>query len=275
MVQADGLMWPGCKVWIVAPHADDEALGCGGLLAQAKRVGAEVYVLVVTLAGYAPLSAGTACSHAARTLEMQAALRAVHATGSDVLFGHGDNHCLLDSVPLKTLVDWLETGSPYSFHRLQPNIVLLPSAQHSHQDHRRVHEAMMVVLRTPPNGDVAVRWVLEYEVPGTGLPGVGTFDPNFYLQLTEEDVREKCRLFECYRSQVAEEPHMRSLHAIRTQAAFRGMQTGGYFAEAYRVVRCHFAAPRVHLHQNGHTAAERMFSMAKTEVVAANSKKMT
>ena len=36
-------------ILILAPHADDETYGCAGTIAKAKALGAEVYVVVVTV----------------------------------------------------------------------------------------------------------------------------------------------------------------------------------------------------------------------------------
>lgn len=41
------------KVLIVAPHPDDEVLGCGGTIARLGQEGFDIHVLIVTTA-YAP-----------------------------------------------------------------------------------------------------------------------------------------------------------------------------------------------------------------------------
>ncbi|MFZ5433648.1 MAG: PIG-L deacetylase family protein [Calditrichota bacterium] len=231
------LFGDGCRLWIVAPHADDEALGCGGIIAHARQSNCQVFVLFVTLSGYAPLTAGQPATHQEREAELESAARHAQIAGYDVLYRNGNHHCRLDTVPIKDLIDWLETGSRYAFHKVHPNVILLPSAHHTHQDHRRVHEAGMTVARANPNGHIPFRIVLEYEVPGTGLAGNGAFNPDFYLALAPSELEMKCNHFAQYRSQVTDAPHLRSLQAIRTLAEFRGMEAGYQFAEAYRNVR--------------------------------------
>ena len=43
---------------VVAPHADDEVLGAGGLILRARREGWEVTVLFMTIAGFRSEASG-------------------------------------------------------------------------------------------------------------------------------------------------------------------------------------------------------------------------
>ena len=48
LLNTEGLSRDLGRVMIVAPHPDDESLGCGGLIAQLKAQKAEVWVLFLT-----------------------------------------------------------------------------------------------------------------------------------------------------------------------------------------------------------------------------------
>jgi LmbE family N-acetylglucosaminyl deacetylase len=41
------------KILVIAPHPDDEVLGCGGTIAKYTKQGDEVYLCIVTK-GYSP-----------------------------------------------------------------------------------------------------------------------------------------------------------------------------------------------------------------------------
>lgn len=224
------------KLWIIAPHADDEILGCGGLIARAKEVDSEIYLLLATLSGFKAINGGTDSQHGERENELRDVIRSVKPAGYDVLFRKGEYHLELDTLPIKDIINWLEIESNYSFTKVRPNIVLLPSGNHNHQDHRAIHEAGLTIIRTNPKINSHDLLILEYEVPGTGQPGFSTFSPNLYIELSIEQLEKKCNWFSLYTSQVADKPHLRSLHAIKTLASFRGLETGYDFAEAFNII---------------------------------------
>jgi len=236
-MQLENMIQAGSVFWIVAPHADDEALGCGGLMSVARRMQAKVYVLFVTLSGYVPLDAGQVSSHNERRAEVNAAMACAGVDGHDILYDNGRHHCYLDTVPLKEMLDWLESESVYSFCKVQPNVLLVPSGWHSHQDHRQVSEAVSALFRVNPLHNHVNRVILEYEIPGMGMPGIRPFEPNMFVELSTEDLEQKCRHFENYGSQLAPAPHPRSSHAIRALAAHRGVEAGYDYAEAFRLLR--------------------------------------
>ena len=37
------------RLLVIAPHSDDEVLGCGGLISKIKKSGGKVYVLIFNL----------------------------------------------------------------------------------------------------------------------------------------------------------------------------------------------------------------------------------
>ena len=38
----------GCNILVIAPHADDEVLGCGGTIAKHAHFGDSVHILIAT-----------------------------------------------------------------------------------------------------------------------------------------------------------------------------------------------------------------------------------
>src|SRR5258708_6659719 len=77
---------PEKRMIVYAPHADDEVLGAGGLMARASACGWQVHVHLATVSGYPSMPRQEASTNAGRLTELQDALRTVGAAGHEVLY---------------------------------------------------------------------------------------------------------------------------------------------------------------------------------------------
>lgn len=121
-------------IWIVAPHPDDEALGCGGLLAYLSDLGREVWAMLVTDGG---LSHPNSASYPrpqlvqARLAEWQAGLTELgippertRALGfPDGNLGASDSQAVQAAIRL-------------AWENAPPRTLLLPWRRDPHPDHR-------------------------------------------------------------------------------------------------------------------------------------------
>ncbi len=89
--------FPSGTALVIAPHADDETLGCGGLIAAKRRRGHEVQVVYITD------SAASHRDHPVLTGEAVAALRRAEALQSLALLGVPATHAHFLNVPDGTL----------------------------------------------------------------------------------------------------------------------------------------------------------------------------
>jgi LmbE family N-acetylglucosaminyl deacetylase len=110
---------------VVAPHPDDEVLGCGGTIARYAREGGEVTVAVVTK--------GTPLFPAAQ-------VRRVRREAREANLALGSELCFLD-LPVTTLQLMPEHRLNGVFDRLvgavRPDVVFLPYRWDRHEDHGR------------------------------------------------------------------------------------------------------------------------------------------
>lgn len=113
------------RLLVVAPHPDDEVLGCGGLLARLARAGAEVDVLVLTDgAAVEPEPAPALDVVAARAAECRAAaarLGVAHVRFLGLPDGHlserrADLQVALTAVLAEARPQWLLAPSPLDHH---------------------------------------------------------------------------------------------------------------------------------------------------------------
>lgn len=213
---------------IVAPHPDDEVLGCGGTIARLAAAGVRVDVIVMTR-GAAPLF------DAAQVEQVRAEAIAAHA-----LLGVADTHFLdlpaaeLDRLPAidvnRALGDALD--------RIAPDALFVPFVGDIHRDHQIGFAAAMVWAR--PRSDAAPRAVLAYETLSETnwlAPGVTPgFMPNVYIDIADH-LDAKIAAFGCFASQVKAFPDERSFEAIRALAALRGATVHRHAAEGFMAVR--------------------------------------
>lgn len=215
-------------VLVIAPHPDDEILGCGGVIAKRAEAGDDVWVCIMS-EGKRPMYSKEFIKEEFR--EMQIA-------HSNVGVGHFIRAALptarLDTIPQYKLngilTDIVDT--------VQPDEVFIPHRGDMHRDHQIVADAAMVALR--PNRSHKAKRVLAYEVLSEtdwNIPNTqNAFIPNVYEDITKQ-INFKLMAMEGYKSQLREYPAARSLEGIKALAVHRGVTVGAKYAEAFMLIR--------------------------------------
>lgn len=214
------------KLVVVAPHPDDETLGCGGTIARFADQGTEVSVLVVS--GHLPPLYKREVFDASRK-EAEAAFQIMGVNHSEFL---AIPATLVRDVPVAEL-----NGQIGGFIRsAMPDTVLIPFPDR-HVDHRVIFDACVVACR--PLHSAAPTVVLAYETLSEthwNVAGVEpAFVPELFIDVTSYMPKKKAALG-CYASQIDHAPS-RSIDACTALARFRGSQNGCVYAEAFKVVR--------------------------------------
>ncbi len=217
------------RVVVVAPHPDDETLGCGGTLLRHRAEGDEVHWLIVTAMSEA------AGFSAARIRQREDEVAEVARR-----YGFAGVHPLnlevtqLDAVPMATMV--AKVGVVYS--AVEPEVVYLPYRYDVHTDHAAVFDAAVACtkwFRYP-----FVRRVLVYEtLSETDFnlnADVGGFRPNVFVDITPH-LDEKIEIMRLFASEMGTFPFPRSEHALRALAHLRGAAAGYEAAEAFMLLR--------------------------------------
>jgi len=191
-------------IMILAPHMDDEVLGCASLLKGS--------VVVYFTQGH-PSFPGW--------LEEQERMMEAGGFESELL-DYPIHH--LDTIPQARFIGNVEKF----IQEWRPDTVVIPFASYN-QDHRAVHEAALTAMR--PNDKLHfVKRILVYEEPDV----LGTFKDFRPAYFRPVDIDEKCRLVSLYKSQVRGH---RSDDVLMAMATIRGMQSRLSYAEAFEVLR--------------------------------------
>jgi LmbE family N-acetylglucosaminyl deacetylase len=216
------------NILVVAPHPDDEILGCGGTIARHVKHGDRVHLVVVTR-GMPEVFSPDSVVRVRRELSAAQQLLGI----SSVKF--------LDfpAPSLDTVPGYLLSSAILSVLReVQPDIVYFPHHGDIHGDHRAASLATMVAAR--PNGNTHVPRLLTYETLSEsewGNPNSSdAFLPTVFVDISEY-LQDKLKAMQCYESQLRSSPNARSLEAIRALATYRGHSVNLPAAEAFMLVR--------------------------------------
>jgi LmbE family N-acetylglucosaminyl deacetylase len=208
---------------VVAPHFDDEVLGCGGLVAQLTARGAVVRVLFLSDGGGGVEDVADRVAYASRRrAEARAALAVLGVAGCEMLDlpdgGLEAHRAAIAAALRRALVGF------------RPRLLLAPSPGEITADHRAAFSAVYDALAPVRRGDelaeiVADLEVLLYEVNHPG-------QPNLLVDVSAE-VEVLRRAMACYASQEERHPYLNAALGLRAYRAL-SLSPGVRAAEAYR-----------------------------------------
>jgi len=189
-------------VFVLSPHPDDAEICCGGTIAKLVDNGATVYNFVFAKADE-------------RKKELAEATKVL-----------GISKCFMLDVPIRNLYKYrqkiLDALLTYK-ERYNPDLVLMPSLNDIHQDHKTVAEEG---LRAFKNVNL-----LGYEAVWNNL----NFDNQMFIQIKPEHLSRKIRAVKCYLSQ-KDKPYTDPDY-IRSLMKVRGVQIGFANAEMFSLIR--------------------------------------
>lgn len=191
---------------IIAPHIDDEVLGCF------SRLSPESFVC------YMGVEERSYVSAAERVEELK---KAADKTGFTwKLFNNTVNN-----YQTQTLIGQIEE----QINTIKPHSLFIPHYSYN-QDHRAVYDAALTASR-PHDTNHFITGVFVYEQPHTILWPHKHFEPNYFIPINIED---KIATYRLYDSQVRGQ---RSPEIIRALAKIRGAQSNVPYAEGFTCIR--------------------------------------
>ena len=216
------------NVLVLAPHADDEVLGCGGTIARHVSEGDSV-VIVVATRGLPELFSDEYME------QVRGEARKAHA-----VLGVAETRFLEFPAPvLDTVPRYKIAGAIAKVIRdAQPRTLYIPHHGDIHSDHLHLHHAALVAAR--PLATCPVRKILAYETvsetewapPHSDAP----FFPTCFIDISEH-LEKKLEAMACFESQVQQPPDARSLRTLEALARVRGATIARDAAEAFVLIR--------------------------------------
>ena len=214
------------KILIIAPHPDDEVLGCGGTIAKYTESGNEVYLCIGTKA-YTPDWSKEFIKNRKKEIKKSNKILKIKKT-----YFLDFPTAKLDTVPQKQINDELIK----IFYKVRPDILFIPHSGDLNKDHRILFEASLVAARPI---SYKIKKIVSYEVLSEtewGSP-IQEFKPNFYIGISLSNLNKKIEAMAPFESEVKKYPHPRSKEIIKALAQKRGSEAGLEFAEAFSIIR--------------------------------------
>ena len=216
------------QILVVAPHADDETLGCGGLILKLLNQGVNVHWCVVTSPKKPEYSADFVAKRAV-TLE---AVKNAFGFKTLQLFDFSPASLQPSDKPelIKRFADL--------YKKLSISTILVPHRNDAHSDHCIVFDAAIAASKWFRSR--SINNILSYETLSETefqvRPGEGYFHPNYFVNITDE-FEKKCEIMSLYESELGIFPFPRSLTGIKSLSQYRGLQSGANHAESFQILK--------------------------------------
>ena len=222
------------RLLVVSPHADDESFGCAGTIAKMKKLGAEVYILVMSV-GDLKLYNGKKemVSGDTRSEEFAKVAEFLNIDGYDIAYTDTESHLRLDAIPQRDLINVIEKSSSVALDKIQPTMVALPAISYN-QDHVATFKAGFTACRPhDPKVKSFPQIVLSYDNQTLFWnTDYDKFHPNLYVDITEY-LNVKLKALSLHASQLRHSPHHCSIENMEYLARTRGHEISVTAAEAF------------------------------------------
>ena len=216
------------NVLVIAAHADDETLGCGGTIQKFKKLGCQVYVMIFT--------DGVSSRKKKISKEINNRSNQIKKVSKLLNFKIFKQYDLpdneLDKISNLELVKKIEAA----IIKINPEIILTHSNKDLNIDHQKISNATITACRPLPKSKI--KQLLFFEIPSSTEWNFNSnkinFNPNKFYDITDF-IDKKLDAIKIYKSEIRQYPHPRSLDGIRTLSKFRGQCIGVNYAEAFEV----------------------------------------
>ena len=198
------------KKLIIAPHVDDDVLGCGGIIDSN------------TLVLYCGLNEKGIVNRPSFETRIK------EANSVKKFLGH--DYILLDNKVNNFNVQKLIGEIEEIINNWKPDAIFLPHPSYN-QDHKVVYDASLIALR-PHDINYFVKIVCVYEQPHSFLwESDKNFIANYFIPI---DIDRKIASYRLMETQVRK---FRSPDTIKSIAQLRGAQSNCKYAEAFQLLR--------------------------------------
>lgn len=212
------------KILIIAPHPDDESLGCGGTILKNLDNGNEVYCLIMTKSKNKRL-------HNKKKIELINVMKKYPITGYKHL---SFEPAKLDVMPKHKIISSIKSY----LDKIEPSEVFIPFNHDAHSDHMVVFDSACAASKSFRSK--YIKKILAYEtVSETDInlnSRLSNFKPNLFIDISKF-LQKKISILSIYKTEIGLHPFPRSLKNIKALATYRGSMSNYKSAEAFIILK--------------------------------------
>jgi len=213
------------NILIIAPHPDDETLGCGGTILKHIDKGDDVYWLILTNISEKEGWKTEKVSERQEEIEKVAI-----EYGFNKTFNFDFPTTKLDTIPIGKLIGEISKV----INEVKPHTIYLQNRSDVHTDHQIAFKAVWSCtksFRYPFINRILMYETLSETEFAPALPET-VFIPNVFIDISDY-FEKKMKIMKIYNSEIMESPLPRSLNTIETLAKYRGSRISKKYAEAF------------------------------------------
>ena len=207
------------RILVIAPHADDEVLGCGGYLLHQRDLGAEIRIVIATIGGTDKRQ-----PFPERLKEFRSVCDILHAEGK---YLYPNKDAMLETELSFDITSKLDA----EIDAFRPNEIFV-NCLSRHQDHIKLYHCAMASLRLREGykPDFVALYEYPFSTDSFELPNGG----KAYHDVSN-NIEEKIKLFSLYASQIRKTPSPLNGKGIKSLASVRGVEAGVEYAELFYI----------------------------------------
>ena len=202
------------RILILAPHADDGELGCGGTIAKFAAAGAEIYY-----AAFSDSKKSLAPGLAPDTLRLE-------CKKATCILGIKESNLFFFDFDVRTFSIYRQEILEEMVRlnkNIQPDLIFTPAASDIHQDHEVIYAESLRAFKNCS--------LFGYELPWNN----SVFNIQCFIKLSEPEIQTKLLSLKAYASQ-AHRVYFKE-DFIKSLATVRGVQSNSTYAEAFEVYK--------------------------------------
>ena len=213
------------KILVIAPHPDDETLGCGGTLLKHKNQKDKIYCLFIT-------------NLSPRHKYFKKRKKEIENVAKSFKF---DGYVLgkfqpssLEKQPKKKVIEFIGNF----IKKIQPNKLLVPFPHDAHRDHKVCFDSCSIFFKSFRYNYIKEVWIYETlsETNFSENYSPFAFKPNTWVDINKF-LKKKIDIFSNYKTEINPHPFPRSIEAIKSQALLRGSYANVKYAEAFQIIK--------------------------------------